>query len=137
MRNFSQNKSLINFNNSSCCPFEPEYENLIFSKEPDEMMNMNLRVHIIPSVCRVSPVRKDSWDSRVCDGGDGKSERTLMRNSPSYFSFSAIYENVCSGKRSHECHLMKSRLHYGSGGRRAELVTVSQESGFINPGTSS
>lgn len=66
-----------------------------------------------------------------------KSERKLRWNPVSYFFFSVIYENVCSEKRSHESHLMKSRLHCGGGGGggcRGKRVTVSQEFRFINPG---
>ena len=65
------------------------------------------------------------------------SERKLRWNPVSYFFFSVIYENMCSEKRSHECHLMKSRLHCGGGDCRGKLVTVSQESRFINPRISS
>lgn len=81
-------------------------------------------------------VMNDSWDTGLWQQRWEKWEEA-KENPLSYFFFSVIYENVCSEKASHECELMKSRLRYGGGSHQSKLGAVSQESGFINPETSS
>lgn len=125
----------------TCCPFPAEFKNSVFFQSAgswlEHKLTCNNCVHVVYFLTNHHSSFMIHEKLKFVTVEMRNSERKLRWNPVSYFFFSVIYENMCSEKRSHECHLMKSRLHCGGGGCRGKLVTVSQESRFINPRISS